>query len=187
MLGTISYIKGCLMSSSQTGANYSNDNFYPGNPDLKPSETLDLGPTIPDMTSNTSPEGKCDGSALRASDDYWKAFSSKYKVIRSANDTALTVTYDYAKVQRAGTYVFQFYPKIDWYENIPKELSVSLRNTSGTYKTIWSIAKANMANGLTTSPELTVDFEFNSIKVYGSQQKYSVEVGFGSIQLTKIK
>lgn len=37
MLGTIGWIKGNLMSSSDLSSKYNNENFYPGNPALKPS------------------------------------------------------------------------------------------------------------------------------------------------------
>ena len=37
MLGTIGWIKGNLMSSSNTASKYNNDNFIPGNPDLPTS------------------------------------------------------------------------------------------------------------------------------------------------------
>ena len=39
-IGTIGFIKGLLMSSSQTGQLINNDNFYPGSPDIPDTEHL---------------------------------------------------------------------------------------------------------------------------------------------------
>ena len=198
-LGTIGWIKSNLMISSQASEKgYSNENFYPGASDIPDSEAEQkqpLGPTIPVMTSNTTPYGVASaytlnsmfGNGLYAP---YKAFTDNRSCSSSQAGTGnFNLIYTYPELQNKGEYSIRCMCNYESSVYCFSAVYVYVQDTSDNWHLIWQKTDVPYSyNKIYTSPTIKINHKFKAIKFeaapYTAQNRNQVTIGY--CQLTRI-